>query len=262
MDNLENKDEESKLEASNEETKTEETPVVEEAKEETPVEEASVVEETKIEETPVVEEVKEETSEDVKENKNTEPKKKKLAQPVKVEKVKREEPKEEIKKEPKAVKTEDKKENTVKSDVEKKIRKQMEKKQEKKERMGIYRIGEYLKEEHKWENWVFLGVSIVVLLLGLLILNGSLIVRENFPLIGSNPSLFAWILVGIASVGILYGLYPFFKPAFPEFKKITWLTLPKFVANSIRVFLFIIIFVGLFILYDTLMAELFMLIFR
>ncbi len=151
---------------------------------------------------------------------------------------------------------------TVKSDVEKKIRKQIEKKQEKKERMGIYRIGEYLKEEHKWENWLFLGVSIVVLLLGLLILNGSLVVKENFPLIGGAPNVFAWILVGVSALGILYALYPFFKPAFPEFKKITWLTLPKFVANSIRVFLFIGLFTGLFILYDTLMAELFMLIFK
>ncbi len=153
-------------------------------------------------------------------------------------------------------------ETTVKSDVEEKIRKQIEKKQEKKERMGFYRIGEYLKEEHKWENWLFLGVSIIVLLLGLLILNGSLVVREDFPLIGANPTLFAGILVGIAGLGILYALYPFFKPAFPEFKKITWLTLPKFAANTIRVFLFLIIFTGLFILYDTLMAELFMLIFR
>ena len=153
-------------------------------------------------------------------------------------------------------------ETSVKSDVEKKIRKQIEKKNEKKERMGIYRIGEYLKEEHQWENWLFLGVSIVVLALGLLILNGSLVVKEDFPLIGSFPKVFAWILVGISSVGILYALYPFFKPAFPEFKKITWLSWPKFLANSLRTFIFIAIFTGLFILYDTLMASLFMLIFR
>ncbi len=155
-----------------------------------------------------------------------------------------------------------KEETSVKSDVEKKIRKQIEKKQEKKERMGIYRISEYLKEEHKWENWLFLAVSIIVLALGLLILNGSLVVKENFPLIGSHPNVFAWILVGISSIGILYALYPFFKPAFPEFKKITWLTWPKFWANTLRVFIFMLIFVGLFILYDTLMAELFILIFK
>ena len=160
------------------------------------------------------------------------------------------------------VKEEAQEETSVKSDVEKKIRKEIEKKQEKKEKMGIYRIGEYLKEEHQWENWLFLGVSIVVLALGLLILNGSLEVKEDFPLIGSFPTAFAWILVGLSSVGILYALYPFFKPAFPEFKKITWLTFPKFVANSLRVFLFIILFTGLFILYDTLMAELFVIIFR
>ena len=160
------------------------------------------------------------------------------------------------------VKEESKKEDsTMKKDVEKKIRKQIEKKQEKKERMGIYRIGEYLKEEHKWENWVFLVVSIIVLLLGLLILNGSLIVRDNFPLIGANPTLFAWILVGVASLGIIYALYPFFKPAFPEFKKITWPTLGKFIGDSIRVFLFIGIFVLLFILYDSLITGVLRLIF-
>ena len=153
-------------------------------------------------------------------------------------------------------------EPSVKSDVEKKIRKQIEKKQEKKERMGIYRISEYLKEEHKWENWVFLAVSVIVLALGLLILNGSLVVKENFPLIGSYPKVFAWVLVGISSIGILYALYPFFKPAFPEFKKITWLTWPKFWANTLRVFIFMLVFVGLFVLYDTLMAELFILIFK
>ena len=153
-------------------------------------------------------------------------------------------------------------ETSVKSDVEKKIRKQIEKKQEKKEKMGIFRIGEYLKEEHQWENWLFLFVSIVVLALGLLILNGSLVVKEDFPLIGSFPTAFAWILVGLSSVGILYALYPFFKPAFPEFKKITWLTFPKFMGNTVRVFLFLIIFTGLFILYDTFIASLFMLIFR
>ena len=169
---------------------------------------------------------------------------------------------EEVKEEAQVEETQVEEETSVKSDVEKKIRKQIEKKQEKKERMGIFRIGEYLKEEHQWENWLFLFVSIIVLALGLLILNGSLVVKEDFPLIGSFPTAFAWILVGLSSVGILYALYPFFKPAFPEFKKITWLTFPKFMGNTVRVFLFLLIFVGLFILYDSFISSLFMLIFK
>ena len=234
-----------------ENSEPQEAPVEEKVEETTP--QTEEVAETDLE--PQVEEKVEEP--EVKEEVVETPKKEKKAKKEKV----KEEPKEEIQEiveEPKK----DEKDTTVKSDVEKKIRKQIEKKQEKKERMGIYRIGEYLKEEHKWENWLFLSVSVIVLALGLLILNGSLIVREDFPLIGSYPKVFAWVLVIVSSIGVLYALYPFFKPAFPEFKKITWLTMPKFWANVLRVFIFMAIFVGLFILYDTLMAELFILIFR
>jgi preprotein translocase subunit SecE len=152
-------------------------------------------------------------------------------------------------------------ETTVKSDVEEKIRKQIEKKQEKKERMGFYRIGEYLKEEHKWESYLFIVIALITLLLGCLILNGSLEVKNSFPLIGNHPTLFAWILVGLSSLGLLYAVWPFFKPAFPEFKKITWLTWPKFLGNLARTFIFMLIFVGLLYLYDAFMSEIFVLIF-
>ena len=155
-------------------------------------------------------------------------------------------------------KDEDKKK---KDEVAKKIKKEIEKKQEKQEKLGIYRIGDYLKEEHKWENWVFIVVSILTLLLGALILNGALVVKDNMPVIGSHSKVFAWILVAFGGIGLLYAVWPFFKPAIPEFKKVTWLTMPKFVANCIRVFVFLIIFILLFIMYDYLMIELFGLIF-
>ncbi len=117
------------------------------------------------------------------------------------------------------------------------------------------RILEYLKESHKWENYVFLFFAVLVLVLGCLILTGSLVVRENFWLIGSHPKVFAWILVAISAVFTLYALYPFFKPAFPEFKKITWLNFHKFVGNSVRVLLFITIFALLFFLYDSFITQ-------
>ena len=137
-----------------------------------------------------------------------------------------------------------------KAEVEAKIRKQIEKKQEKEAHLGVYRITEYLKEEHQWENWLFLVISIITLLLGCLMLNGALQVRSDFPLIGEYPTVFAWILVALSSIGLIYALYPFLKPAFPELKKITWLTWPKFLGNSIRTFVFIIIFTLLFVLYN------------
>lgn len=143
----------------------------------------------------------------------------------------------------------------TKNEVEQKIRKQIEKKQEKDTTFGIYRIGEYLKEEHKWENWLFLFISIVTMVLGGLLLNGALVVRSDFPFFGEHPNVLGWILFGFAGVGLLYALYPFLKPAFPEIKKITWLNLHDFIGNSIRTFLFIGVFTGLFILYDSFITE-------
>ena len=141
----------------------------------------------------------------------------------------------------------------VREEVKAKLEKQIAKKHAKME--GKSRILEYLMEEHKWENYVFLAVSVITLILGTLILAGTLSVRENMPLIGNYPKVFAWILVGIAGVGVLYALYPFFKPSFPEFKKITWIKGWKFVGNIIRTFLFIAIFALLFLLYDAFIQQ-------
>ena len=104
---------------------------------------------------------------------------------------------------------------------------------------------------------VFIVVALATLLLGCLILEGTLVVKENFPLAGAAPTVFAIVLVVIGGLGLLYALWPFFKPAIPEFKKISWLTMPKFVANVIRVFVFMLILVLLFMLYDAFISGIF-----
>ena len=232
-----------------EEAKAEE--VAEEA--EAPVEEKATEEVAEEAEAPVEEKATEEVAEEEEAPKSEKKaaiggpksKKKKTASTFEDEVVEEEEvlePKEETK--------------TSKAEVEAKIRKQIEKKQEKEANLGVYRITEYLKEEHQWENWLFLVISIITLVLGCLMLNGALNVRSDFPLIGEYPTVFAWILVVLASVGLIYALYPFLKPAFPELKKITWLTWPKFLGNAIRTFVFIIIFTLLFLLYDVFIQQL------
>lgn len=117
------------------------------------------------------------------------------------------------------------------------------------------RILQYLKETHKWENYVFLAASVVVLIIGCLILGGTLVVKENTWLIGSRPKVFAWVLVGIATVFTIYGLAPFYKPAVPELKKVAWLPFRKFVGNACRVLLFLLIFTSLFLLYDAFITQ-------
>lgn len=147
---------------------------------------------------------------------------------------------------------EETKEATESQKVQEKLKKQIEKKQEQRDRMGgTARIIEYLKTEHKWENYVFILVAALTLVLGGLMLTGFLVPNDNIPFIRDNSFLFAVVLTVIGFAGLIYALYPFFKPAFPEFRKITWLTLPKFVANSIRVFIFLIIFALLFQLYES-----------
>ena len=158
-------------------------------------------------------------------------------------------------------KQEESEKESKKDQVEKKIRKQIEKKQEKDSKFGIAALGEYLKEEHKWENYVFVAVALITLLLGCLIIEGSIEVKENFPVIGTHSTAFAWVLISVSALGLLYALWPFFKPSFPELKKITWLTWPKFLANLARVFIFMIIFVALLYLYDAFISEIFVLIF-
>lgn len=118
------------------------------------------------------------------------------------------------------------------------------------------RILEYLASEHKWENYLLLFLSLFALVLGCLIVNDTLTVNEDFPLIGNFPNVFAWILIGLASVALLLSLYPFFKPAFPEFKKITWMRPRAFFADTARVFIFLIILVALFLLYDAFVSKL------
>jgi len=143
---------------------------------------------------------------------------------------------------------------STKDKVEKKLQKQIQKSREKRE--GRSRILEYLSTEHKWENYLFLVISIVTLVLGALILTGALAVKDTFPVIGEHPKVFAWVLIVISALGVLYACYPFFKPAFPEFKKISWLPGRKFLGNSLRVFIFLTIFALLFLLYDAFITQL------
>jgi len=143
---------------------------------------------------------------------------------------------------------------SAKDEVEAKIRKQIQKKRDKEDNKPS-RILNYLSEEHKWENYLFLVVSVITLMLGVLILCDVMSVNSDFPVIGKYPDVFAWILVAFAGLGTLYALWPFYKPALPEFKKIHWLTGKKFVADVIRVFVFLILFTGLFLLYDAFITQ-------
>lgn len=117
------------------------------------------------------------------------------------------------------------------------------------------KLGEILSKDYKWESYVFFFLSLLVLILGVLILTDTITISSNAWLVGSFPTGFAIILVVIGSLTLLYSIYPFFKQALPEFKKISWLKGKKYWGNVVRVFLFLIVFTLLFLLYDSFITE-------
>jgi preprotein translocase subunit SecE len=63
-------------------------------------------------------------------------------------------------------------------------------------------------------------------------------------------------LFAISIFGLILVIYPFFLPAIPELKKITWPTFPKFVDHSVRVLIFLFILTGFILLYNLLIIRL------
>jgi preprotein translocase subunit SecE len=122
---------------------------------------------------------------------------------------------------------------------------------EKKKAQGS-KILDVLKTEYKWENILLAILASLALAFSLMIINGTLEVRENFPLIGKYPMLFAWILFSISIIGIILVIYPFFVQALPELKKISWANWAVSLDAIAKVFIFVIIFAMLFVGFDAL----------
>lgn len=123
---------------------------------------------------------------------------------------------------------------------------------EKTEKKG--KLLDVLKTEYKWENIVLAILASLALAFSLMIINGTLVVRPDFPIIGSYPLLFAWILFAVAVIGILLVVAPFFAQAIPELRRISWADFKTASDAVIKVFIFIIILASLFIVFDYLIG--------
>lgn len=109
---------------------------------------------------------------------------------------------------------------------------------------------EILTTEYKWENLLLGVLATVSAAFAVMIITGILVVNRDFPVIGDYPMVFAWLLLVISIVGILLVVYPFFLPALPELKKVTWATRPVLLDAAVRVFLFMIFLALVFLFYD------------
>ena len=108
----------------------------------------------------------------------------------------------------------------------------------------------FLSKEYKYENLIMAFFALVAIVLGALILTGTLTVAEGFFLLSDYPKLVAWVLVGLGVVSLLLVIWPFYKPSFDETKHIKGLKKSEFLINIARVLCFIIILALLFFLYD------------
>ncbi len=119
---------------------------------------------------------------------------------------------------------------------------------------------EVLTKEYRWENLLLGVLAVISAALAVAILVGVPWINppgEDFPLIGgTNFFIFSWVLLVISLFGIVLVVYPFFLPAIPELKKISWAGWAKFADNSARVVVFLIILTGFLLLFDFLITQL------
>lgn len=121
------------------------------------------------------------------------------------------------------------------------------------------RLLEVLTTDYKWEN-LLLGIlaTVAAALSMIIILNtGFLTIAEDFPVLGdrTNQLIFSWFLFGISIFGLFLVLVPFFGPAVPELKKITWPTWLQFLDNSVRTLIFTGIIGAMIFLFDLLVVR-------
>jgi len=119
---------------------------------------------------------------------------------------------------------------------------------------------EVLTTEYKWENLLLGILATLAGALSLMIISGNSLLQINadFPILGqgNNGIIFAWVLFAISVFGLILVIYPFFLPAIPELKKITWPTFPKFLDHAVRTLIFLILVTGVIFLFDTILRQL------
>lgn|SRR5690554_1887812 len=104
---------------------------------------------------------------------------------------------------------------------------------------------EILTTEYRGESLILGIFATITAALAIMIIGGvdGFQIPNDFPIIGGSPNamIFAWTVLTIALLGIALVIYPFFLPAIPELKKITWANRFQMVDHTIRVLIFMVI---------------------
>lgn len=116
---------------------------------------------------------------------------------------------------------------------------------------------EVLTTEYRWENLLLGILALTAAAIAALILTKTLNINDSFPVLGkgNNGVIFAWFLLIISLFGVFLVIYPFFVPAWPEMRKITWPTAKKFWENVLRTVIFTGILMLMLLLFDALIIQ-------
>ena len=109
---------------------------------------------------------------------------------------------------------------------------------------------EVLSQDYRAENILLSLIAIVAMAFSVMILSGTLNVKDNYPLLGAYPKVFASILLVISTLGLVVVLWPFYEPSIGEFKKITWAKPKEFYEDLFRVIVFMAFFIFILLFFD------------
>ena len=130
-----------------------------------------------------------------------------------------------------------------------------------KEQQPKNKLMEILTTEYKGESLILGILATITAALAVMIIGNvqGFHIPESFPVLGGSPNdmIFAWTVLVIALLGLALVVYPFFLPAFPELRKISWANWVEFLDNSVRVIIFIAIFTGFVSIVDVITIRIF-----
>ena len=109
---------------------------------------------------------------------------------------------------------------------------------------------EVLSQDYRAENVLLALIAIIAMGFSVMILSNTLNVKDNYPILGAYPKVFAVILLVISTLGLLVVLWPFYEPSLGEFKKITWAKPKELYEDLFRVIVFMIFFVFVLFFFD------------
>lgn len=114
------------------------------------------------------------------------------------------------------------------------------------------RVLQAIAHEWKYENLILVVLALFAIELGVLLLGGYLTIASSAFLIGEYWKVFAWVLVVLGALSLIFAVSSFYRPSIAEIKHVSSLSRKEFFGNVLIVIVFSAILALLFVSYDAL----------